>query len=86
MGAGVAYRAVVFQLAMGAGLAHRAVAFQLAVGTRVTLLALAFLPLVRASLTFPHHSPPRALTSGLRAPRRAKTGVVALRGRPREKL
>ena len=81
MRAGGAHRTVLFQLAVGADLAVRAVVLQLAVRTRVTLLALAFLPLVRASLTFPHHSPPRALTSGLRAPRRANTGVVALRRR-----
>ena len=80
--AGVAVRAVafhpavglgfrVFQLPVRAGVAVCAVLLHVAVGTRVTLLAGAFPPSVRAPLICSHYSPPRALASTLRAPRRA---------------
>ena len=84
--AGGANSAVAFLLPVGAGLAVHAPVFQLAVRAGVVVHAVVLSLAMRAPLMSGHFSPPRALMSAFRAPRRAKTGVVALRGRPREKL
>ena len=76
-------RAVNFPLSVRAGAAHRADAFKLAARAWGALHAPVFHLSLRAPLTSRHYSPPRALTSALREPRRAKIRVVALLFSPR---
>ena len=81
-----ARRAVAFNPPVGAGVAVRAVLFQLTVRAGGALRAAVFPLPMWAPLLSSHLSPPRALASTLRAPRRAKTGVVAfVKGTFREK-